>query len=71
MMVAGDFNGDCHTDIAMTGGSTWNSIPIAFASDDGNFTETNYRDPAFPGGPGGIPFPGAGPRHGCSPVAQL
>jgi hypothetical protein len=39
--VAGDFNGDGRSDIALTGGSQWNTVPIAFSNGDGTFYVTN------------------------------
>jgi hypothetical protein len=46
--VAGDFNGDGRGDIALTGGSNWGSIPVAFSNGDGTFYVTNYGVPSFP-----------------------
>jgi hypothetical protein len=39
--VAGDFDGDGLSDIALTGGVGWNTIPIAFSNGDGTFRPTN------------------------------
>ncbi len=39
--VAGDFNGDGKTDIALTGGSGWATIPIAFSNGDGTIHGTD------------------------------
>jgi len=39
--VAGDFDNDGRGDIALTGGSSWNSIPVAFSHGDGTFHVTN------------------------------
>jgi hypothetical protein len=47
-IVAGDFNGDGRTDIALTAVSGWASIPVAFSNGDGNFTITNAGEPNFP-----------------------
>jgi hypothetical protein len=44
---SGDFNGDGRTDLALTGGDTWNTIPVAFSNGDGTFTVTNNSVPAF------------------------
>lgn len=46
--VAGDFNHDGYTDIALTGGSGWASIPVAFNLGGGDFTITNLSVPVFP-----------------------
>ena len=35
--ITGDFNGDGWTDIALTGGSGWTSIPVAFSISYGSF----------------------------------
>jgi len=47
--VAGDFNGDGRGDIALTGGSNWTSIPVAFSKGDGTFVVTNMSVGTFPG----------------------
>jgi hypothetical protein len=39
--VFGDFDGDGNFDIALTGGTNWQSIPIAFSNGDGTFRGTN------------------------------
>jgi hypothetical protein len=39
--VAGDFNGDCKADIALTGGAGWATIPVAFGLGNGDFWFTN------------------------------
>ena len=39
--IAGDFDGDGRTDIALTGVESWRSIPIAFSNADGTFHHTN------------------------------
>jgi hypothetical protein len=39
--LVGDFNGDGRTDIALTGPSQWNTLPVAFSNGDGTFTVTN------------------------------
>ncbi|MEK7316427.1 MAG: VCBS repeat-containing protein [Candidatus Eisenbacteria bacterium] len=46
MAVSGDFNGDGISDVALTGGIGWGSIPVAFANRTGTFNVTNA---AFPG----------------------
>lgn len=40
--LAGDFNGDGKTDIALTGVSGWTTVPIAFSNGNGSFYVTNY-----------------------------
>jgi pimeloyl-ACP methyl ester carboxylesterase len=40
-VVTGDFNSDGLTDIALTGGSGWASIPVAFSNGNGTFYVTN------------------------------
>jgi len=47
--VAGDYNGDGHTDIALTGGATWGSIPVAFSIGFGAFDITNDSVIGFAG----------------------
>ena len=44
--LAGDFNGDHKTDIALTGGSGWNSVPVALSNGDGTFMVVNQ--PSLP-----------------------
>ncbi|MCI0420086.1 MAG: VCBS repeat-containing protein, partial [Acidobacteria bacterium] len=39
--LSGDFNGDGKTDIALTGPSYWNTLPVAFSNGDGTFKGTN------------------------------
>jgi hypothetical protein len=46
--VAGDFDADGDTDIALVGGAGWNTIPIAFSNRDGTFTVTNLTSPDIP-----------------------
>lgn len=51
--VAGDFNGDGRTDIALTGGRTpsgapWGSVPVAFSNGNGTFRVTNLGVADFP-----------------------
>lgn len=48
-VVTGDYNGDGFTDVALTGGAGWPSIPVAFAQGGGNFTVTNSTVTNFPG----------------------
>jgi hypothetical protein len=47
-VLAGDFDKDGYTDIALAGGSGWQSVPVAFSNGDGTFTVTNnYVDATF------------------------
>jgi FG-GAP-like repeat len=46
-VVPGDLNHDGRTDLALTGGSGWTTIPVAFSDGDGTFTVTNGTAPAF------------------------
>jgi len=41
--LAGDFDGDGRSDVALTGGSGWNTIPVAFSIGDGTFNGTNLQ----------------------------
>lgn len=47
-VVAGDFNGDGATDIALVGGSGWSTIPVAFSNRDGSFRVTNLMTQNIP-----------------------
>lgn len=47
-VVAGDFNHDGKTDIALLGGPGWLTIPIAFSNGDGTFTVKNLQTPNLP-----------------------
>lgn len=47
--VAGDFNGDLKTDLALTGGPGWTTVPAALSNGDGTFTVTNNSSPTFGG----------------------
>ena len=42
-VITGDFNGDGKTDVALTGRSGWNTLPIAFSNGDGTFNVTNRQ----------------------------
>jgi hypothetical protein len=46
-VVSGDFNHDGRTDLALTGGSGWTTIPVAFSNGNGTFSITNATAPAF------------------------
>ena len=39
--LIGDFNDDGRTDVALTGPSVWNTLPVAFSNGDGTFNVTN------------------------------
>jgi hypothetical protein len=39
--LAGDFNADGKTDVALTGGQGWGSLPVAFSNGTGGFNVTN------------------------------
>ena len=45
--VAGDFDGDGRTDIALVGGFGWYTVPMAFSHGDGSFSTTNAASPDF------------------------
>lgn len=45
--LAGDFNRDGYTDIALVGGAGWSSIPVAFSLGNGTFNVTNIAVPWF------------------------
>ena len=45
--LVGDFNNDGRADIALTGISTWTTIPLASGNGDGSFTVTNSTVPSF------------------------
>ena len=46
--VAGDFDGDGRSDIALTGAPTWSTVPIAYSNGDGTFAVTNFGYGTFP-----------------------
>jgi len=46
-VITGDFNGDGKTDIALTGGIGWGTIPVAFSNGNGTFNITNSGVPNF------------------------
>jgi hypothetical protein len=45
--IAADFNGDGYTDIALTGGASWASIPVAFSIGWGQFNVVNTAVAGF------------------------
>jgi hypothetical protein len=47
-VVAGDFDGDGRSDIALTGGPGWATIPVAFSYGNGSFNATNTPVSSFP-----------------------
>jgi hypothetical protein len=42
-MVAGDFNGDGKTDLALMGPRGWGTSPVAFSHGNGRYRVTNHR----------------------------
>ncbi len=47
VVLAGDFNGDGRTDLALTGGLSWTDIPEALSDGDGTFTVSTPAAPDF------------------------
>jgi hypothetical protein len=45
IVVSGDFDGDGLMDIALTGGTNWTTVPVAFSRGDGGFSVTNRTAP--------------------------
>jgi FG-GAP-like repeat/Ricin-type beta-trefoil lectin domain len=60
--VSGDFNNDGKSDIALTGGSGWWTIPVAFSNGDGTWGVTNNSTQ-------GLNFPGQAATPGVYAVA--
>lgn len=48
-LLSGDFNGDGRTDLALAGGDTVSTIPVALANANGTFTVTNNPAPQLAG----------------------
>ncbi len=48
-VLPGDFNGDGRTDLALAGGETFSTIPVAMSNADGTFTVTNNPARTFAG----------------------
>jgi hypothetical protein len=72
--VSGDFNGDGKGDIALTGPSSWNSLPIAFSNGDGTFSVTNVAIGNFAtwaSTAGAIPVSGDFDADGDSDIALV
>ena len=47
--LVGDFNGDGRTDVALTGPSSWGSMPVAFSNGNGIFSVSNQPIVNFAG----------------------
>jgi len=47
-LVPGDFNGDGRADIALTGPTDWDTVPIAMSNGNGTFAFTNAQVSQFP-----------------------
>ena len=45
--LVGDFNGDGKTDVALTGPSSWSTLPVAFSNGNGTFNVTNQPITSF------------------------
>jgi hypothetical protein len=64
-LLVGDFNGDHRTDMALIGGSSWGSVPVAFSGGDGTFNLTNRAfDSRCPNFASDAATPGARPLVG-------
>ncbi|GIE78423.1 hypothetical protein Aph02nite_43730 [Actinoplanes philippinensis] len=70
--VTGDFNRDGRTDLALTGGAGWTTVPVAFSTGDGTFRVTNTGVGDFAGWarvPGATVVTGDYNRDGRTDVA--
>jgi hypothetical protein len=71
-VVVGDFDGDKRSDIALTGGSGWTTVPVAFSKGNGSFHGTNLPVATFPGladEPGAVAIAGDFDGDGKSDIA--
>jgi hypothetical protein len=46
--VSGDFDGDGKGDVALTSGTGWWTVPVAFSNGNGTFYTTNNGVTSFP-----------------------
>ncbi len=73
-LLVGDFNGDKRTDMALIGGSSWGSVPVAFSGGDGTFNLTNLANQQFAtyaATPGAKPLVGDFNRDGMADIALI